>query len=456
MSTNNANDLDFDSCLSVLQQIKNGEYEVPPSKLDEFKTLVTKLYKNARKEQRKVQHQQRTEEDRDAVFTSTISQQALANKTTFTLASSPQEPITPHAYLKPKSCYCCYQKFTIVHHFYHKLCPACAAINFDKRSARANLKGRVAIITGGRVKVGFATALKLLRDGAKVIVTTRFPHLALDSYQQETDYADWKDQLVIYGLDLRYFDQINQFIQYIKEHEKHLDILINNAAQTIKYPSTYYTPLLSQESQLAKSLPSHQLKYIHSSHYHPLVENATINKQSLLSIPLNRFNQPVDDRPHNSWVSKLDEIDTEELVEVNLINNIAPFILNSQLKPLFEASPFLRRYIINVTSSEGQFAYANKKPDHPHTNMTKAALNMMTRTSAIDYAEKQIYMSSVDVGWVSTGIPEHKRKELFEQGKIPPLDPVDSAARIYHPIISGEQGEPLFGSLLKDYQTVSW
>ncbi|MEL7006821.1 MAG: SDR family oxidoreductase, partial [Bacteroidota bacterium] len=172
---------------------------------------------------------------------------------------------------------------------------------------------------------------------------------------------------------------------------------------------------------------------------------------------LNRFGQPVDTRQKNSWNSTLEEVDITELLEVNLINQISPYILIKELTPLMQLSKFERKFIINVTSSEGQFSYKNKSIFHPHTNMTKASLNMLTRTSAREYEKNRIFMNAVDVGWVSTGANESLRKKQFEKGYIPPLDPVDGAARIMVPIVEGLAGEKLpVGKLLKNYKIVDW
>ena len=104
-----------------------------------------------------------------------------------------------------------------------------------------------------------------------------------------------------------------------------------------------------------------------------------------MELKLNRFGQPVDLRDKNSWNATLEEVSMYELVEVNLINQISPYFLIKELTPLMKASTFKEKFIVNVTSSEGQFSYQNKTMYHPHTNMTKAALNMLTRTSAKEY-----------------------------------------------------------------------
>jgi NAD(P)-dependent dehydrogenase (short-subunit alcohol dehydrogenase family) len=146
------------------------------------------------------------------------------------------------------------------------------------------------------------------------------------------------------------------------------------------------------------------------------------------------------------------------MLEVQLVNSVAPFLLNSRLKPLLIRSPFTRRFIVNVSAVEGQFA-RHKTVFHPHTNMAKAALNMMTRTAADDYARDGIYMNSVDTGWVTDENPTPRRiRNQDELGFFAPLDIIDGMARIYHPIAEGidDKKEPLFGLFLKDYKACPW
>jgi NAD(P)-dependent dehydrogenase (short-subunit alcohol dehydrogenase family) len=173
---------------------------------------------------------------------------------------------------------------------------------------------------------------------------------------------------------------------------------------------------------------------------------------------LDKDRQQIDLRPQNSWVLKLDEVDTLELLEVHLVNSIAPFLLNAQLKPLLLQSPHARKFIINVSAMEGQFNREYKTPFHPHTNMAKAALNMLTRTSAQDYANNQLFMNSVDTGWITEENPHPKKKRKKQHGFVTPLDEIDGMARIYDPIVQGlEKPEtPLFGHFLKDYQPYPW
>jgi len=161
--------------------------------------------------------------------------------------------------------------------------------------------------------------------------------------------------------------------------------------------------------------------------------------------------------PSNSWVRRVEEIDPIELLEVQLCNSIAPFLLVSRLRTALAASPARRKYIVNVSAMEGQFNREYKSPDHPHTNMAKAALNMLTRTSAQEmFASDGILMTSVDTGWITDERPHPQKVRLAEEGFHAPLDLVDGAARVYDPIVRGEQGEDLFGCFLKDYTHAAW
>jgi NAD(P)-dependent dehydrogenase (short-subunit alcohol dehydrogenase family) len=110
---------------------------------------------------------------------------------------------------------------------------------------------------------------------------------------------------------------------------------------------------------------------------------------------------------------------------------------------------------------EGKF-YRYKMPNHPHTNMAKAALNMMTRTSAEDLSKNyRIFMNAVDTGWINDENPLDRanktaKTNLFQT----PIDEIDAAARILDPIFTGvaagKEGEKMSGVFLKDYYTTEW
>ena len=452
---------EWEICLKVLTSLKD-QPEHNPDNL-RFSGLISKIYKTHKKQNRDHQEHVRKQHDSNLKKQAIIATMALNNQTLYQSNLSMQfqaiSTVQPHYFAQPQHCYICHQHYQQAHGFYHRLCPACAEMNYAMRFAQTDLSGRNVILTGGRVKVGFATALKLLQQGANVCLTTRFPALALSQFQQHADYVAWQDRLFIYGLDLRSLEHIDQFIEFYQEKYKTLDILINNAAQTIHYPENYYAPLIQLEQQQAKQL-SHQTHW--QNNEIPVVSsNMQLPQQTFLQaelndLPLSRFGQPIDHREKNSWNSRLEDIELKELLEVNLINHIAPYRLIQGLKPCLLQSTFSEKFIINITSSEGIFSYHNKTADHPHTNMTKAALNMLTRTTAQDFVKDQIYMCAVDVGWISTGAIEPLRQKQFDKGMIPPLDSVDGASRITHPILTGLQGQHFVGVLLKDYKIHPW
>ena len=168
--------------------------------------------------------------------------------------------------------------------------------------------------------------------------------------------------------------------------------------------------------------------------------------------------QQVDLRDRNSWRLLLAEVSSVELLEVHLVNAVAPFIFNARLKPLMLRTPGRDKHIVNVSAVEGQFYRPFKTTRHPHTNMAKAALNMMTRTAATDYHADGIHMNSVDTGWVTDEDPvEIAERKVAEHRFHPPLDIVDGAARITDPIIDGiNTGEHIWGQFLKDYRPTDW
>ncbi len=402
---------------------------------------------------------------------------------------------------KPKSCYVCKTDFTRLHFFYDALCADCASFNYEKRFQSAPLDGRVAVITGARVKIGFQTALKVLRAGGEVIATTRFPHDAAQRYARESDFAEWKDRLQVHGLDLRHSPSVEIFTRYLERSLPRLDILVNNACQTVRRPPAFYSHLLDFEARAHSDLPPELQPLLRSHHeclsvlsgapqlahgeaadatgldvwhgggsgvgllasaalsqisyaYDDATRRVDLFPQGALDVDL----QQVDLRSRNTWRLTLAEVATPEMLEVHLINAVAPFILCSKLKPLLARDRTGDKHIVNVSAMEGIFSRGTKTDRHPHTNMAKAALNMMTLTSARDYVQDGIHMNAVDTGWVTDEDPAihatRKRDELDFQ---PPLDIVDGAARICDPFFSGLlTGVHVWGRFLKDYKPSAW
>ncbi len=377
-------------------------------------------------------------------------------------------------------CYVCKTHFHELHHFYDQMCPACAELNWQKRNATADMRGRVALVTGARVKIGYQAAVKLLRAGAEVIVLTRFPRDAARRYAREADAAEWTQRLHIYGVDLRHTPSVELLCQHLLATQPRLDALINNACQTVRRPSGWYDHVLDHEGEPMSQLEGAFLERDRTLALGTgealavqgtgLWKSAVLSQVPLLAEDLERGHhlypqgrldqdlQQVDMRDFNSWRMTLAEVPTAELLEVHLVNAVAPFVLNARLRPLLAAVPTNDSHVVNVSAMEGQFYRRWKTDKHPHTNMAKAALNMMTRTSAIDYVRDGIHMNSVDTGWVTDEDPQHHavRKQAVH-GFHPPLDIVDGAARIVDPVFDGlTTGKHVWGLFLKDYKAAPW
>jgi NAD(P)-dependent dehydrogenase (short-subunit alcohol dehydrogenase family) len=379
--------------------------------------------------------------------------------------------------LRARGCYACKQRYREVDAFYHQLCPACAAVHHERRGARTDLTGRRALLTGGRAKIGMYIALRLLRDGAHTTITTRFPHDAVRRFTAMEDSGDWIHRLRIVGIDLRDPGQVVALADEVAGHGP-LDILINNAAQTVRRSPEAYAHLTAAARE---PLPSGPLPDVVTlarpargtasaalpggGHWSPTPQGLTALALTAGSASAERIAAGTaidagglapDLHPHNSWSQVVDEVDPVELLEVQLCNQTAPFILISRLRAALAASEARRTYVVNVSAMEGQFARGYKGPGHPHTNMAKAALNMLTRTSAKELLSDGILMTSVDTGWITDERPHPTKMRLADDGFHAPLDLVDGAARVYDPIVRGEAGEDVHGVFLKDYAPAPW
>ncbi|MGW0790661.1 SDR family NAD(P)-dependent oxidoreductase [Streptomyces sp. NPDC002911] len=468
-------------CLSVLDELDTIEVDHPDAVA--VRRATAGVYRTVKQRRRQERRAAKTAHDKAVTeATATGSAERIDDETQGVLPSSSAGAEIAGILQRPRSCYICKTRYVEVDAFYHQLCQQCATENRGRRDARTDLTGRRALLTGGRAKIGMYIALRLLRDGAHTTITTRFPNDAIRRFKAMPDSDEWIHRLKIVGIDLRDPAQVVALADSVAA-EGALDILINNAAQTVRRSPQAYSELLAAESAPlpAGELPVAQVLGTFGSGAVDRVaalpgarrEGQGLSAQDVTDLALvtgsaspariaagtaiDAGGLVPDLHDTNSWIQTVEEVEPIELLEVQLCNSTAPFILISRLRPAMAGTASKRAYVVNVSAMEGVFSRGYKGAGHPHTNMAKAALNMLTRTSAQEMFEKdRILMTAVDTGWITDERPHPDKIRLAEEGFHAPLDLVDGAARVYDPIVRGEQGEELYGCFLKDYAPAGW
>ena len=484
---------DVDTAVRVLGLAPSLDWD--DQDLETLKRAASLLYKRLKKDRRNAKTWAERKADRQVIeSTATGSPMRIDDETKGIPLVSNATGAFAGELVNPRGCYICKQDYILVDAFYHWLCPACAARSHAKRDQRTDLTGRRALLTGGRAKIGMYIALRLLRDGAHTTITTRFPRDAMRRFSAMADSADWIHRLKVVGIDLRDPTQVVALADEVSAAGP-LDILINNAAQTVRRSPGAYSSLVEMETAPLPSgiaLPE-MVTFDRISEAHPAAiagalndlaiahhdgesaEHAVAahNAASMTALALSAGHASLeahlagtaldaggllpDLQRTNSWTQKVEEVDPLELLEVQLCNSTAPFILISRLRPAMRASAARRKYVVNVSAMEGQFSRRYKGAGHPHTNMAKAALNMLTRTSSAEMFETDgILMTAVDTGWITDERPHDEKLRIAAEGWHAPLDLVDGAARVYDPIVRGETGEDLYGCFVKDYEPSPW
>lgn len=488
---------DLATTLKVLGQL----HELPESDPDHVtvKRAASHLYKSLKRDRRAAKRAAELAADRAvSAATATGSPMRIDDETLGITLVAQAPGVIAGELINPRGCYMCKTDYTLVDAFYHYLCPRCAALSHAKRDQRTDLRGKRALLTGGRAKIGMYLALRLLRDGAHTTITTRFPHDAVRRFSGLPDAADWIERLTVVGIDLRDPTQVMSLADEVAAAGP-LDVLINNACQTVRRSPGSYGPLVTGESAPLPTdvrLPE-MITFDRVSEAHPAAiagalaaqpvahhdgestehARASDSAAAMTALALTAGHASLDahlagtavdaggllpdTQRVNSWTRTVDQVDPLELLEVQLCNAVAPFLLVSRLRPALAAAAREARsgraHVVNVSAMEGQFARKYKGAGHPHTNMAKAALNMMTRTSAAELLESDgILMNAVDTGWITDERPHAEKLRLAAEGFHAPLDLVDGAARVYDPVVRGEAGIDLSGHFLKDYEPSAW
>jgi len=473
----------LETCLQVLAEIDRLPVDHPDAFL--VRQATAGIFKSMKVRRRK----DRQQADREiTAATATAAPDRIDDETRGIALTAPTDAGSVGTLHRPRACYTCKRRYHEVHAFYHQLCPPCAELNWSRREARTDLTGRRALLTGGRAKIGMHIALRLLRDGAHTTITTRFPTDAVRRFTAMPDSEEWIHRLRVVGIDLRDPQQVVALADTVADQGP-LDVLINNAAQTVRRSPGSYAQLVAAESAPLPdvALPDVVLLGRTDRAHVPVLSSVgdasgaaeitelsgrTWSAHELTALALTSGSASLDRVAAqtaidagglvpdldavNSWTRRVHEVDALELLEVQLCNITAPFILVSRLRPSMAASAARRTYVVNVSAMEGQFTRGYKAPGHPHTNMAKAALNMLTRTSAEEMLTDGILMTSVDTGWITDERPHPTKARLATEGFHAPLDLADGAARVYDPVVRGELGEDLFGCFLKDYAPTAW
>ncbi|NDZ82169.1 SDR family NAD(P)-dependent oxidoreductase [Streptomyces sp. SID10853] len=463
-------------CLSVLDELEKIEVDHPDAVA--VRRATAGVYRTVKQRRRQERRAAKTAHDKAVTeATATGSAERIDDETQGVLPSSRAQGDIAGILQRPRSCYICKTRYVEVDVFYHQLCRDCAAENRARRDARTDLTGRRALLTGGRAKIGMYIALRLLRDGAHTTITTRFPKDAVRRFKAMPDSDEWIHRLKVVGIDLRDPAQVVALADSVAAAGP-LDILINNAAQTVRRSPQAYSELIAAETAPlpAGELPSSQVIGAFGSGAQvslPSARPGGLSAQDVAGLALvtgsasparieagtaiDAGGLVPDLHDTNSWIQTVDEVDAVELLEVQLCNSTAPFILISRLRPAMAAAAAGRTYVVNVSAMEGVFSRGYKGAGHPHTNMAKAALNMLTRTSGQEMFESDgILMTAVDTGWITDERPHPDKMRLADEGFHAPLDLIDGAARVYDPIVRGEAGEDLHSVFLKDYAPANW
>ncbi|GLB36457.1 putative short chain dehydrogenase [Lyophyllum shimeji] len=404
----------------------------------------------------------------------------------------PARPVQPTRRGQKKStnrkCYICLFSLTSAHPLYPSLCVPCGNFNIASSSLslppQFNLTSKTALVTGARINLGYHVALRLLRAGCSVIITTRYPHAAEVRYLAESDTAAWKDRLRIVGADFRTAKDVFALVGVVKKclrdwGTEKLDLLINNAAQTLTDRADVELNNGEREQHLMlqgvgdlvidvgyKPRLRGGMGTIQDGHptHGDIDDSPSVDRlETGLGPDRGVLIKPV----KSSWTQKLSEIPYEDVISAHSINTFVPLILMRELLPIMSlpaASPpppsTLMKpaaYVINVSSREG---VPESRPSHPakaghhvHTNMSKAALNMLTETEAGEaWRSARVAVNSVDPGYMSAD-PEWMAK-LGRSDEQCPIGWEDGAARVLWPVAVGEKGTPVWGRFLKHFQTV--